>query len=270
MGQGMDACKILSDIPTWMGSTAKYTVHALSLDEANVLVCGWKRLEKENLWKAHLKLLTKLSALHLGQTGGGLSATARPFVPLAASSATAVRSLITKGLLAPDGNMGVTRPLYTSDDNGITTDGTSFSKKQPQKKRGKQQGKHKGVVTTDAGVSDNGSEGSSISVALSKGCWKKKCGVNAKVQIPEFGGKASNPIDYASAFSWWASAVSYYIEYYEDQYIMSSVIATCKDNAADVFNFAHATNPNGDLGVVLADMRNHYCGKLISIDVMAV
>ena len=47
--QGMEACRILSEIPSWMGRLAKYTVRALSLDEAKDLVARLKRLERENL-----------------------------------------------------------------------------------------------------------------------------------------------------------------------------------------------------------------------------
>ena len=47
--QGMEACRILSEIPRWMGRLAKYTVQAVSLDEARDLVAGLKRLERENL-----------------------------------------------------------------------------------------------------------------------------------------------------------------------------------------------------------------------------
>ena len=45
--QGMEACRMVTEIPTWMGSLAKYTVHAISTTEAQELVQGLKRLEKE-------------------------------------------------------------------------------------------------------------------------------------------------------------------------------------------------------------------------------
>ena len=87
--QGMEACCLVTEIPTWMGSLAKYTVRAISTTEAQELVQGLKRLEKEDFCKVHLELSNKLSSLHLGQTNSSLSASAKPFVPLATSSITA-------------------------------------------------------------------------------------------------------------------------------------------------------------------------------------
>ena len=82
----MDACCLVAEIPTWMGNLAKYTVSAISTNEAQELVQGLKWLEKEDLHKVHLELSNKLSALQLGQTSSSLSASAKPFAPLATSS----------------------------------------------------------------------------------------------------------------------------------------------------------------------------------------
>ena len=82
---------------------------------------------------------------------------------------------------------------------------------------------------------------SSVSTAShsgSSGTGKKKSDVNAKIQISEFGGKQSNPHDYANAFRRWARGVLYYREYYEDEYLMSLVVSACVGDAADVFDFA--------------------------------
>ena len=46
--QGMEACCLVTEIPTWMGSLAKYTVHAISTTEAQELIQGLKCLEKED------------------------------------------------------------------------------------------------------------------------------------------------------------------------------------------------------------------------------
>ena len=53
------------------------------------MVAGLKRLEKENLQKVLLELTNHLSTLKLGPTGSSLSASAKPFLPLATSSVTA-------------------------------------------------------------------------------------------------------------------------------------------------------------------------------------
>ena len=44
---GIEACHMVTEIPTWMGSLAKYTVCAISTTEAQELVQGLKCLEKE-------------------------------------------------------------------------------------------------------------------------------------------------------------------------------------------------------------------------------
>ena len=74
--QGMEACRMVTEIPTWMGSLAKYIVHAISTTEAEELIQGLKCLEKEDLCKVHLKLSNRLSSLCLGQTNSSLSASA--------------------------------------------------------------------------------------------------------------------------------------------------------------------------------------------------
>ena len=128
--QGMEACHLVAEIPTWMGSLAKYTVHAISTTEAQELIQGLKHLEKEDLHKVHLELSNRLSSLCLGQTNSSLSASAKPFVPLATSSVTATGVLPPSGTTLPLRNpTEVTRPLYTTDDDGFTTDATSPKKR---------------------------------------------------------------------------------------------------------------------------------------------
>ena len=88
--QGMEACKIIGNITSWMGDVASIKVKVISLSEASEMVCGMKRLEKESLRKARLDLCQRLSALQLGQNNTTLSVSAKPFVPLATSSRTGV------------------------------------------------------------------------------------------------------------------------------------------------------------------------------------
>ena len=61
--QGMEACCLVTEIPTWMGSLAKYTVHAISTTEAQELIQGLKHLEKKDFCKVHLELSNRLSSL---------------------------------------------------------------------------------------------------------------------------------------------------------------------------------------------------------------
>ena len=95
-------------------------------------------------------------------------------------------------------------------------------------------------------------------------CNKKKGGVNNKVHILEFDGKTSNTEGAGEAFCRWSRSVSYYRDYYEDEYLMAQIIGALKGDAADVFDFAchHGKKHTKDLGLILEWMRHHYCGTL--------
>ena len=45
--QSTEACKLISSIPVWMGYVAKIKARAISLQEANDMIVGLKRLDKE-------------------------------------------------------------------------------------------------------------------------------------------------------------------------------------------------------------------------------
>ena len=129
--QGMEACHLVTEIPTWMGSLAKYMVCAISTTEAQELILGLKCLEREDLHKVHLELSNRLSSLCLGQTNSSLSTSAKPFVPLATSSVTVMGVPPSGGgtTLPLRNPTEVNRPLYTTDDDGFTTDAASPKKK---------------------------------------------------------------------------------------------------------------------------------------------
>ena len=93
---------------------------------------------------------------------------------------------------------------------------------------------------------------------------KKKGGVNNKVHIPEFDAKTSNTEGAGEAFLRWSRSVSYYRDYYEDEYLMVQIIGTLKGDAADIFDFAcyHGKKHTKDLGLILEWMLQHYCGTL--------
>ena len=61
--QGMEACRLVTEIPTWMGSLAKYIVHAISTTEVQELIQGLKHLEKEDFCNVCLELSNRLSSL---------------------------------------------------------------------------------------------------------------------------------------------------------------------------------------------------------------
>ena len=263
--QGMEACRMVTEIPTWMGSLAKYTVHAISTTEAQELVQGLKHLEKEDFHKVRLELSNKLSSLCLGQTNSSLSASAKPFVPLATSSITVTGVPPSGGttLLLKE-TVDATRPLYTTDYDGFTTDAASPKKKKNRRgQRGKNHGHHS--ATSDTGVSDSGSDTSAMTMTAGgrHGRKKKKAGVNNKVNISEFGGKDAHPHDVASAFRSWARIIAHYRDYYEDEYLMTQVIASLKGDAAGVFDWVrHNHHDTSDLSLIMEKIRNHYCSTL--------
>ena len=57
----MEACKLISSIPVWMGYAAKIKNRVISLQEANDMIVGLKRLDKEDLkrpiWNSIMTLL---------------------------------------------------------------------------------------------------------------------------------------------------------------------------------------------------------------------
>ena len=136
--QSTEACKLISSIPVWMGYAAKIKAREISLQEANDMIVGLKRLNKEDLKKARMELHHRLSSWRLGNTGSNLSATAQPFVLLATSSNTGVRPLGVANAPAPAPFLPpadpVTCPLYTSEDEGATTEAATPKKK--NRKRG--------------------------------------------------------------------------------------------------------------------------------------
>ena len=53
--QNTKACKLISSIPVWMGYAAKIKGRAITLQEANDMIVGLKRLDKEDLKKAQME-----------------------------------------------------------------------------------------------------------------------------------------------------------------------------------------------------------------------
>ena len=156
---------------------------------------------------------------------------------------------------------------YTSEDEGATTEAATPKKK--NRKRGSRGKWSKRGSQTEA--CDSGSETASLSSctgvsdSLVRGrCNKKKGGVNNKVHIPEFNGKTSNSKGAGEAFRRWSQSISYYRDYYEDEYLMAQIIGALKGDAADVFDFTchHGKKHTKDLGLILEWMRHHYCGTL--------
>ena len=260
--QSTQACKLISSIPIWMGYVAKIKARVISLQEVNDMIVGLKRLDKEDLIKACMELHHRLSSWKLRNTGSNLSATAQPFILLALGAVNAPAQTS----LSPPADL-VTHPLYTSEDEGATTEVVTPKKKNRKRgSRGKWNKRGSQTETCDSGSETVGSSSSTGVSDSSTGwrCNKKKEGVNNKVHIPEFDGKTSNTEGAGEAFRRWSRRVSYYRDFYEDEYLMAQIIGALKGDAADVFDFTchHGEKHTKDLGLILEGMQHHYCGIL--------
>ena len=76
----IEASHAVTEIPTWMGLTARWEVKCISLAEANDILAGCRRLEQENRRREHRYYQECLTSLH---QPSGLSATTAPFQPQA-------------------------------------------------------------------------------------------------------------------------------------------------------------------------------------------
>ena len=151
-----------------------------------------------------------------------------------------------------------TRALYTSDDDGTTTDVSVVPKKKSGHKRDRRGGRR-------GGRSLSGSQTDSSSASSVSSRTGKKMGVTAKVSIPEYYGKEGH-INHVPTFRAWARSITYYSNYYEDHYLFPLVVASVKDYTTEMFDFA-CSNKRGekradceDLGQIVQRMREHYCG----------
>ena len=74
------AIEAVTEIPTWMGLTARWEVKCVSLAEANDILARCRRLEQENRRRECQYFQERLASLH---QPSGLSATTAPFQPRA-------------------------------------------------------------------------------------------------------------------------------------------------------------------------------------------
>ena len=139
---------------------------------------------------------------------------------------------------------------YTSDEEGVSTD-TTTSEKSFHKRRGSRRSR------------GNWSGSDSDETLTSRGRQKKKDGFSSKIQIPKFGGKKGHPHDVADTFRQWAHCITYYLDYYEDSYLMPLVVSSLTGDASDMFDWTCSVSPGGtqDLSKLLQMLREHYCGS---------
>ena len=234
--QAVVTSKAIIDIPTWMGYFARWRTKCVSVSEANEIVAGCKRLEKENWRWAHWELQKRFSAM---QVDSALSTTARPFQPQVAPQSSNEDhgppvypprsgwsgSHPTPGLVPSSlvGRMSFGHP-HSSDDDGASSDASNHDR--PLHRRCGSRGSQKSQSGSDS--NDTRSSGRRQ---------KKKDRFSSKIQIPELGGKKGHPNDVANNFRQWAHCITYYRDYYEDSYLMPLVVSSLKGDTSDVFEW---------------------------------
>ena len=149
-------------------------------------------------------------------------------------------------------------PLQSSDDGGLTTDGSATDLTSYKKRRRSRGSKGSWGSKSEEGASDSNQSTSS------SGGRKKKDGFSSKIHIPEFGGKKGHSSDVTETFQQWARCITYYRDYYEDSYLMPLVVSSLMGDASDVFDWILSLNPGNtqDLTTLLQMLREHYCGSL--------
>ena len=222
----IEARHAVTEIPTWMGLTARWKVKCVSLTEANDILARCKRLEQENRRREHQYFQERLASLH---QPSGLSATAAPFQPRATLQAPRLAEMASdlhkqeesgpKAGFSPShhsttSSVGkVPSPVQgpypqTSDDDATSDVGLAdpSSRKKWRRSRG-----NRGSRSCESSDSSH----SARSTTSSGGRRKKKDGFSSKIQIPEFGGKKGHSGDVTDAFRQWARCITYYRDYYE-------------------------------------------------------
>ena len=149
----IEACRAVGEIPTWIGYTAQWRVRCISLAEANEILTGCKRLEQESRRREHLHFQECLASMH---PPTNLSATAAPFWPRLASPTSRLKGAA-RGIQGRESDGSITnfsppcRPigsplsrmasptshqgLQTSDNGGLSTDGSTIEAAPHKKKQ---------------------------------------------------------------------------------------------------------------------------------------
>ena len=271
----IEASHAVTEIPTWMGLTARWRVRCVSLAEANDILAGCKRLEQENGRRERLYFQERLTSLH---QPSGLSATTVPFQPWAAlpmpklaemasdlheQEGSGPKAGFSPSCCSTTSSVGkvpsAVRGPYpqTSDDDATSDVGLvdpSFHKK-GRRSRGNRGSR--------SGESSDGSHSTRYTTSSGRRR-KKKDGFSSKIQIPEFGGKKGHSGNVTDAFRQWARCITYYRDYYEDSYLMPLVVSSLTGDASDVFDWILSLNHGEpqDLTTLLQMLREHYCGSL--------
>ena len=271
----IEAGHAVTEIPTWMGLTAKWRVKCVSLAKAKDTLAGCKRLEQENQRREHQYFQERLASLH---QPSGLSVTVAPFQPRAAMPMPRPAEMASdqheaekrgpKTGLSPSrrsttSSVGkvpspIRGPYPQTSDDDATSDVGLVDPSSHRKGR-----RNRGNRGSRSGESSDSSHCARSSTS-SGGRRKKKDGFSSKIQIPEFGGKKGHSGDVTDAFRQWARCITYYRDYYEDSYLMPLVVSSLTGDASDVFDWILSLNHGEpqDLTTLLQMLREHYCGSL--------
>ena len=271
----IEASHAVTEIPTWMGLTARWEVKCVSLAEANDILAGCRRLEQENCRRECRYYQERLASMH--QPSGLLAITtplqpwAAPLPPQLAEMASDQHKQKGSGPKAgfPPAHQSTTSSVgkvsspvrspypQTSDDDATSDVGLvdPSSRKRGRRSRGNR-GSRSGK--------NSDSSHSARSTTSSGRRRKKKDGFSSKIQIPEFGGKKGHSGNVTDAFRPWARCITYYRDYYEDSYLMPLVVSSLTGDASDVFDWILSLNQGEpqDLTTLLQMLREHYCGSL--------
>ena len=271
----IEAGHAVTEIPTWMGLTAKWRVKCVSLVEAKDILAECKRFEQENRRRERQYFQGRFAPLH---QPSGLSVTVAPFqqratmpMPRLAEMPSDQHEAEKRGPktgLSPShrsttSSIGkipspIRGPYSQTSDDDVTSDVGLVDPSSHKKGR-----RNQGNRGSRGGESSDSSH-SARSSTSSRGRRKKKDGFSSKIQIPEFSGKKGHLGDVTDAFRQWARCITYYRDYYQDSYLMPLVVSSLTGDASDVFDWILSLNHGElqDLTTLLQMLREHYCGSL--------
>ena len=247
----------------------------VSLAEAEDILAGCKRLERENRRRECLYFQERFHPLH---QPSGLSVNVAPFQPQGTmpmprpaempSDQSEAKRRGPKAGLSPSHRLTTSSvgripspirgPYPQTSDDDATLD-VGLVDPSPRRKGKRSHGNRSGR----SGESSDSSH--SVRSSTSRGGRrKKKDGFSSKIQIPEFGGKKGHSGEVTDAFRQWARCITYYRDYYEDSYLMPLVVSSLTGDASDVFDWILSLNQGEpqDLTTLLQMLREHYCGSL--------
>ena len=133
----IEAGHAVTEIPTWMGLTARWEVKCVSLKEANDILAGCRRLEQENRRRERRYYQERLASMH---QPSGLSAIATLFQPQAAPLLPQLAEMASdqhklKGSRPKAGFPPAHRSIDATSDVGLVDPSSHKREKEPRQQR---------------------------------------------------------------------------------------------------------------------------------------